>query len=940
MDNPIETPVSLLASILAQAAKQPDLPALIFWSSDGAQAQMATFGEVVADARRSAWTWRQLDVSPGEVVLLAMSHSYDLVVAFLGALYAGAVPVILPNPRPRQAETDYQRVTTLAEQTRAAAVFTTQAIADLEVSKQVLSAAGCRTHVFSIAQASPAPDGFGLHERSDDAPHHLQLTSGTTGAQKLVVLSQKAVISNISHFYAIRHQAGGSVVGCMPFSHDGGLVLCLLAPLAMGQLSIHINPVDWVARPDLLWLAVTAYQGGLTFLPNFGLNFMVRRISAPDVSHFDLSSLHTIVIGAELVTDSSLKSFYRHFAPCKLSEQVLCSGYGMAEQVVAVTSTPFGFLTKLDWVDRSSIRNGTIAIPAVEAAPNALAVTGCGIPIPGVEVRIADSSYHHLPERHIGEVLLRTPFRFDGYYGRPDLTAHAFIDGWYKSGDLGYQVGEELFILGRKDDLIILGGQNIQPQAVEEIAAAVMGERGRMMVAFSLPDEALGTQAAVLVCEIRNAEPSEQQAVWRAEIMAQMRAQLNAALTDIRFVPKGWVIQADAKVGRAANREKYLAEYQPASPVNPAGDLVGDLSSLAAVILGIPVVQPEDNFFELGGDSLSAIRFLIAVEDRFGRVDAEVFFRRPTVLALTKAITGETDQAGGQADKTSRPSGQRLMNANNRFIRFLQRGPIWRNHKLPYSLGCRLQRAMVALPWVQALYPQQLARVRRWFDELGFSKSELDQAVMISMMSNTWKSWRRHALSAIDVLDPWITITGEKHWWSFESRPSYGTVIAIYHSDPAIDSLKPIFRQTRLEAVDIANPPGGSGPEGSRPWAIQERSAQLWQARQVLLRKGAVLIAADGYQGRRSVDIPFYGGLRNFQIGAAEMAISSGALFIPAFATYDIRGRIHWEVLPPLIPQGTNPTEQIINLTEQYGALFVAYWPQIYNSMNWGFLRK
>ena len=104
---------------------------------------------------------------------------------------------------------------------------------------------------------------------------------------------------------------------------------------------------------------------------------------------------------------------------------------------------------------------------------------------------------------------------------------------------------------------------------------------------------------------------------------------------------------------------------------------------------------------------------------------------------------------------------------------------------------------------------------------------------------------------------------------------------------------------------------------------------------EVLRRKGVVFIAGDGRHGRQSVEAPFWGRLRPFQIGAAELAITTGAALVPAFSTFDVNGCVQVEVMAPLIPEPGAPNEQVCALTAQYAALYAAHWPQLYASMYW-----
>ena len=255
---------------------------------------------------------------------------------------------------------------------------------------------------------------------------------------------------------------------------------------------------------------------------------------------------------------------------------------------------------------------------------------------------------------------------------------------------------------------------------------------------------------------------------------------------------------------------------------------------------------------------------------------------------------------------------------------------------LPYGIGVRLQRALVAQSAVQRLFGRELDALRRWQVELGAPHDE--QTRRISLLANTWLEWRNLALTKPGALERWVIMGGEG--WRLIEQPdlSCGIVIVLPHVGRMIAPLQQITQWHRRETAKVTNDPtikftGDKAIRAVRQ--TQSRTAQLWQAQQVLRRNGVVFIAGDGLQGNQSVAVPFRGRRHPFQIGAAELSIETDALFIPAFVTFDATGRVQVEVTAPLTARAGSPEEQIIELTEQYGALYAARWPQFYASVRW-----
>ena len=190
-------------------------------------------------------------------------------------------------------------------------------------------------------------------------------------------------------------------------------------------------------------------------------------------------------------------------------------------------------------------------------------MVSAGQPIEGVEVRVLNSQGQVLPERQIGEIALRSHCMLTGYYHRPDLTEKAFLDGWYLTGDLGYLAGGELYITGRKKDLIIIGGKNIYPQDLERLAGEVDGVHPGRVVAFGVFNPETGTEEVVIVAEL---DP-EQFALDGAsdQIAGEIRRRVtqgsDIALRYVHLVERNWLLKTSSgKIARSSNREKYLQE--------------------------------------------------------------------------------------------------------------------------------------------------------------------------------------------------------------------------------------------------------------------------------------------------------------------------------------------------------------------------------------------
>jgi acyl-CoA synthetase (AMP-forming)/AMP-acid ligase II len=160
----------------------------------------------------------------------------------------------------------------------------------------------------------------------------------------------------------------------------------------------------------------------------------------------------------------------------------------------------------------------------------------------------------------IGEIALQSDCLLTGYYNRPEITAKAFLDGWYLTGDYGYMSDGELFVTGRKKDMIIVGGKNIYPQDLESLVDEVQGVHPGRAVAFGVFDEQAGTEDVVIVAEVDSEDPAERERI--ANLIRRHVTQNSAiALRHVRVVGPRWILKTSSgKTARSANREKFLSE--------------------------------------------------------------------------------------------------------------------------------------------------------------------------------------------------------------------------------------------------------------------------------------------------------------------------------------------------------------------------------------------
>lgn len=553
----------------------PDQVAIHLLHSQQAE-QTLTYRSLLEKAADYSYALNKAGIHPGEVVVLILDHGEALVSAFFGIILYGAIPTIMPFLSEKLSPDHYRKsLSALFEITAPSAIITRPAFAlEVHAAQANHLDAGLRhvliadeVELLNFPRSGTEPeDLFPGLERSPEEVVLLQHSSGTTGLQKGVALSHKAVFNQIENYTRALHLTPEDViVSWLPLYHDMGLIAGFLLPILSRVPLVLMSPFDWVRAPYKLMQAVSRYRGTLTWMPNFAYNFCAQKIRARDLQAVDLSSWRAVINCSEPMHWRSHQVFLEAFQPYGLSPKALATCYAMAENVFAVTQGGIDAEVTIDLVDQDALLTCQEAHPP-STSDSASRMLSAGKPLPNTHLRILGSQGNELPERKIGEIALQSNCMLNGYYHRSDLTEKAFLDGWYLTGDLGYLADGELYVTGRKKDLIIIGGKNIYPQDLERLASEVPGVHPGRVVAFGIFNEHAGTEDVVIIAEVENEElfQETEQAPQLTEIADEIRRRVtrgsDVALRYVKLVDRDWLIKTSSgKIARLANREKYLA---------------------------------------------------------------------------------------------------------------------------------------------------------------------------------------------------------------------------------------------------------------------------------------------------------------------------------------------------------------------------------------------
>lgn len=546
-----------LLDAITLTASDAAAPALIYVASDAAPITIsrAAFRD---HTRRYAAALHSMGIHPGDLVIIAHTQSLGSIFAFWGAMLLGAIPSMFPTLTEKLDPAVYMRnMNELVRSSDVRCILTTDDFA-LTLSEQApCPVYGSQTLIASLQNADDAIPTF---TPESEAVAFLQHSSGTTGLQKGVALSHQAVLNQLASYAdALRLDNRDVIVSWLPLYHDMGLIAAFIQPLVQGIPLVLMSPFDWVTHPALLLRTIQDYQGTLCWLPNFAYNHCAQRIRQRDSDGLDLSSMRAFINCSEPVFDTSHQRFAERFAANGVTLDMLTVSYAMAENTFAVTQTSPGTYPTVDVVDRVALQNEQKAVLIAPDAPTASAQVSCGKPIAGTQVKVVDDAGQSLPERHLGEILVKSDCMLTGYYKRDDLQPFD-ADGWYRTGDRGYLCNGEIYIAGRSKDLIINAGKNIYPQDLETLVNTIDGVHPGRVVVFGVPDAREGTELIALVAEVDSDDPARRKQIMQT-IRQTVGRQTEITLNFVELVERGWLIKTSSgKIARSQNRDKWQAQ--------------------------------------------------------------------------------------------------------------------------------------------------------------------------------------------------------------------------------------------------------------------------------------------------------------------------------------------------------------------------------------------
>jgi len=419
------------------------------------QGQPTSFQSLWGNLNQFATLLAEQEIKRQECVVIALPNGAEFFFSFYGAQRAGGIAV------PLFPDSSAERIESIANSCDARIIV----LPDGSEKKNELEAKGYMCLSILDAQEVQTRTEF-LQIRSDDIAF-LQYTSGSTGNSKGVMLTHDNLLTNMRQMIKGMEITEEDVfVSWLPAYHDMGLIIMTMLPFYLAA-EVHLLPASLQNLRD--WFkTIESTHGTFTAAPDFAFRLCLRH--ADTLQKYNITSLRVALNAAEPVRAATITEFESAFGLA----DVVMAGYGLAEATVGVGMWGPGVTMKVD-------ANGLVAV---------------GHLFPDVEVKIADD----------GEILVKSPANSKGYFNNADATKELLADdGFIHSGDLGYLDEDgDLYIVGRKKNVIKHAGETIAPQEIEETVDALDGVRFCTAVGIDR-GRVEGEQAYVFV-EVRTKE--------------------------------------------------------------------------------------------------------------------------------------------------------------------------------------------------------------------------------------------------------------------------------------------------------------------------------------------------------------------------------------------------------------------------------------------------
>ncbi|MDR3712694.1 MAG: AMP-binding protein [Puia sp.] len=435
------------------------------------------------------------------VVGIIARTDWPLIQAWQACLDAGRDPIILHYPTPKLSRVYWKNEINYAVESSGISLLICETRSCVPPDNQL--------PVILLDELTPVGCENGDYELPDQGTL-IQMSSGTTGYRKGIRFNFRDIERHIHSFNkTLNLTPDDCVVSWLPLYHDMGFIAAFIMPRLLGCKIVMLDPVDWIRRPESLWEAIEEHGGTICYMPNFGFEVM-------STNGRHCPGMRKWISCSEPTREKTMERFRK--ATSALDNSIV-NCWGMAENIFAVSCS-------------DGIRTRSI---------NGIDVVSCGRPIPGVQVKEVD-----------GEIYVRSDYSLKEYIGFP-LSLDG--EGFYGSGDLGVIEDGEIYLLGRKHDIINVAGRKALASDIDFLVAEEVPESAGRIASVSVLDGNLGTDYPLILIEHAQFWLKDRELALKQKIVGRIGIE-NAR---VQFIPPRFITKTSSgKINRKETKKNWL----------------------------------------------------------------------------------------------------------------------------------------------------------------------------------------------------------------------------------------------------------------------------------------------------------------------------------------------------------------------------------------------
>ncbi|WP_156456324.1 AMP-binding protein, partial [Abyssisolibacter fermentans] len=599
------------------------------------------------------------NIKPGDELVFQLDENKELLIIFWACLLGGIIPITTTVAANEASKTKLSKIwgklnnpylitsKKAYEKLKKNTFVSLKAVSNIDIESRIML-----SDIINVNKKNGV-----IHEIHPDDIAYIQFSSGSTGDPKGVVLTHENVLTNLETIAkAFEVTNDDCVLGWMPLTHTFGLLVFHILPLTIGFNQI-IMPTNTFIKTPLQWMD-KAHEHKATSLacPNFAFKHFLSFLTdeEKEKKQWDLSRVRVIANAAEPISADLNNKFFNEMSRWGLKENIVVPCYGLTEATAIVTACKIGEKLKYLKLHRDYMSIGQQVMEVGKDEERGVTLVDVGHDFDSCKMKICDNEGSILPDNVVGEIYIKGKNVTSGYYNNSEATKSTITeDGWLKTGDLGFKRNGELFVSGRKKEIIFVNGQNYYPNDIEMIASEIKGgEAGKVVVCGIYNPQLEKDDIIMFILFEDDVEKFVSKAIEFKKYINLSTGLVLKHVLPINKIPK----TISGKVQRYMLKEAYskgeykelglhldrlIKEKIESRDVDlPTTKLEMQLVNMWSNILGINNIGINDNFFELGGNSLKIASLIKKIHETLNiSLTMGEIFNFATVKTLSIYIT-------------------------------------------------------------------------------------------------------------------------------------------------------------------------------------------------------------------------------------------------------------------------------------------------------------